>query len=411
MDGHCRGRAVAGARAVLTPFLDSVYWGPMAPASSPTLPDLASYRAEFPVFQHSTYLNTCSLGALSRRSRALVDTFLDEWTTRGASAWYDVWWQRLGALRAGYARVIGAQPGEIALHASVSTATAVLGGVLDFARRPRVVTTALDFPTVVHQWLARRPHGVEVVVVESPDGINVPPERIARAVDDHTALVATSHVYFTTGAIQDIGAVARAAHAHGALCFIDAYQSAGQIPVDVRASGVDFLSGGGLKWLLGGPGIAFLYARQELVPGLEPTVTGWFAHGRQFDFDPRSLEWHADARRLEQGTPALAAVHAQLGGLEVIEEIGISRIREVTAALTEDLIAAARERGFRPRVAAAPADRSAIVMLPSADPRADVARLARRGVIADARPGHVRLSPFFYNTAEDHVLALDALRP
>jgi selenocysteine lyase/cysteine desulfurase len=383
----------------------------MAPASSPTLPDLASYRAEFPVFQHSVYLNTCSLGALSRRSRARVDTFLDEWTARGASAWYDVWWERLAALRAGYARVIGADAGEIALHASVSTATAVLGGVLDFSRRPRVVTTALDFPTVVHQWLARRPQGIDVVVVESPDGVTVPPELIAKAVDHRTALVATSHVYFTTGAIQDIAAVARAAHAHGALCFIDAYQSAGQVPVDVRASGVDFLSGGGLKWLLGGPGIAFLYARRELVEDLEPTVTGWFAHAHQFAFDPRVLQWHDDARRLEQGTPALAAVHAQLGGLEVVEEIGIPRIREVTGGLAEDLIAAARDRGFRPRVAAAPADRSAIVMLPSPDPAGDVARLARRGVIVDSRPGHVRLSPFFYNTAEDHVLALDALRP
>jgi selenocysteine lyase/cysteine desulfurase len=249
-----------------------------------------------------------------------------------------------------------------------------------------------------------------VVVVESDDGVSVPVERLARAVDDRTALVATSHVYFTTGAIQDIAAIARAAHARGALCLVDGYHSAGQIPVDVRALGVDFFCGGGLKWLLGGPGIAFLYTRRDLIGRLEPTVTGWFAHARQFDFDPRAIQWHDDARRFEQGTPALAAVHAQLGGLEVIEEIGIPRIREVTAALTDDLIAAATDRGFRPRVAPSPAERSAIVMLPSADPHGDVARLAARGVIADARPGHVRLSPFFYNTAEDHVLALDALR-
>jgi selenocysteine lyase/cysteine desulfurase len=382
----------------------------MAPASSPTLPDLAGYRAEFPVFQHSTYLNTCSLGPLSRRSRERVNQFLDEWAARGASAWYDVWWERLAALRAGYARVIGARADEVALHASISTATAVVASALDYGRRPRVVTTALDFPTVAYQWLARRPAGVEVVVVESDDGIGVPVERIARAVDERTALVATSHVYFTTGAVQDLAAVADAAHARGALCLVDAYHSAGQIPVDVAAAGVDFLCGGGLKWLLGGPGIAFLYARRDLVPRLEPGVTGWFAHARQFDFDPRALERHHDARRLEQGTPALAAVHAQLGGLDLIEEIGLARIREVTAALTEDLVAAAADRGFQPRVARSPAERSAIVSLPSRDPHGDVARLARRGVIADARPGLVRLSPFFYNTTEDHVIALDALR-
>lgn len=410
MGRHRRCEPVAGACPALTPFVESVYWKPMAAASSPTVPDLASYRAEFPVFQKSAYLNTCSLGPLSRRSRALMGAFLDEWDARGASAWYDVWWERLAALRAGYARVIGARANEIALHASVSTATAVVGGVLDYARRPRVVTTALDFPTVAYQWLAKQPRGVDVVVVESPDGVSVPPELIARAIDDRTALVATSHVYFTTGAIQDIGAVARAAHARGALCFIDAYQSAGQIPVDVASSGVDFLCGGGLKWLLGGPGVAFLYARLDLARRLEPSVTGWFAHARQFDFDPRGLRWHDDARRFEQGTPALAAVHAQLGGLELIAEVGLPRIREATAALTEDLVARAVERGYQPRVAPRPGDRSAIVMLPSADPHGDVARLARRGVIADARPGHVRLSPFFYNTAEDHVLALDALR-
>jgi kynureninase len=180
--------------------------------------------------------------------------------------------------------------------------------------------------------------------------------------------------------------------------------------VDVESAGVDFLCGGGLKWLLGGPGIAFLYVRDGVARRLEPTVTGWFAHARQFDFDPRELRRHDDARRFEQGTPALAAVHAQLGGLELIEAVGLPRIREATAALTDDLVARAVERGFRPRVAAVPAERSAIVMLPSPDPHADVARLAARGVIADARPGHVRLSPFFYNTPDDHIHALDALR-
>jgi selenocysteine lyase/cysteine desulfurase len=383
----------------------------MAAASSPTVPDLASYRAEFPIFRQSVYLNTCSLGPLSRRSRALMQTFQDEWDCRGASAWYDVWWQRLADLRAGYARIIGAAPRDVALHASISTATAVVASALDYRRRPRVVTTALDFPTVVYQWLARRPEGVEVVIVESPDGVTVPVEAIARAVDDRTALVATSQVYFTTGAIQDLAGVARAAHGRGALCFVDAYQGVGQVPVDVAATGVDFLCGGGLKWLLGGPGIAFLYVRDEVGRRLEPAATGWFAHARQFDFDPRELRRHDDARRFEQGTPGLAAVHAQLGGLELIEAIGVPRIREVTAALTDDLVARAVERGFRPRVAAAPAERSAIVMLPSPDPHADVARLAARGVIADARPGHVRLSPFFYNTPDDHAHALASLRP
>lgn len=370
---------------------------------------LARYRAEFPIFRDRIYLNTCSLGALGDRARRKVVEFLDVWQTRGAAAWYDVWWDALTELRARYGRVVGAEGSQIALAPSVSVAVSAVASALDYARRPKVVVTALDFPTVIYQWLAKRPLGIEVVVVESPDGVSVPVEAIARAVDDRTALVATSHVYFTTGAIQDITAVAKVAHARGARCLIDAYQSVGQVPVDAPAAGVDFLVAGGLKWLLGGTGIVFCYVREGVAHELAPTTAGWFGHRDQFAFDPRTLEFHDDARRFELGTPALAAIHTQLGGLEYVEEIGVPAIRRVTAGLTEDLVARAREAGFRPRVAAAAADRSAIVMLPAADPASSVRHLATRGIVADARPGHVRLSPFFYNVQDDHVAALEQL--
>lgn len=372
-------------------------------------PSLARYRGEFPVFADTIYLNTCSLGALGSRSRRKVTEFLDAWEKRGASAWYDVWWEALQELRTRYARLIGAQGSEIALAPNISTAVGTVASALDYRARPKVVVTSLDFPTVAYQWLARRPEGVEVVVVESPDGVTVPVEAIARAVDARTALVATSHVFFTTGAIQDIRAVAQAAHAHGALCLIDAYHSVGQLPVDVRDADVDFLVAGGLKWLLGGPGVVFLYVRDALARSLEPTLAGWFGHRDQFAFDPRELTRHDDARRFELGTPALAAVHAQLGGLEYIEEIGVAAIRQVSMGLAEDLIARARDRGWTPRVAASPTDRSAIVMLPMPDPHAAVRHLAQAHIIADARPGHVRLSPFFYNVQEDHVAAIEQL--
>ena len=320
-----------------------------------------------------------------------------------------MWWEALGDLRAGYAEVIGAQAGEVALHASVSTATAVLASTLDFAARPKVVTTELDFPTVAYQWLAKRPEGVEVVVVESPDGLSVPLDDLAAAVDDRTSLVATSHVFFTTGVIQDIRAVAEIAHAKGALCFVDAYQSVGQLPVDVHAAQIDFLCAGGLKWLLGGPGIVFLYVRKELAARLAPTVTGWFAHERQFDFDPRTLVWHEDARRFEQGTPSLAAVWAQLGGLEIIREIGVPAIRTVVRDLTEDLVGRARTAGLQPKVVPDPARRAAIIMVPDQDPQRQVQRLAAANVIADARQGHVRFSPFFYNVNDDNAAAIEVL--
>jgi kynureninase len=381
----------------------------LASSVTPRPLGLASYRGEFPIFRDRTYLNTCSLGALGERSRRKVAEFLDLWQSRGAAAWYDVWWEALSGLRARYGRIVNAAPHDIALAPSISVALSAIAESIDYSRRPRVVITSLDFPTVAYQWLAKAKQGVELVIVESPDRITVPAEAIARAIDDRTALVVTSHVYFTSGAIQDIKRVAEAAHAHGALCLIDAYQAVGQIPVDVQAAGVDALVAGGLKWLLGGPGIVFLYVREAVARRLEPKISGWFGQREQFAFDPRALTFHDDARRFELGTPSLAAVYAQLGGLEYIEEIGVPVIREVTAALTDDLIAMARAAGFKPKVAADPQQRSAIVMIPMPDPAASVRHLAAGGVIADTRPGHVRFSPFFYNVQEDHVRATERL--
>ena len=377
------------------------------PLAAPAPP--RDYRAEFPIFRRSIYLNSCSLGALSTRSRARVNEYLDLWETRGASAWYEIWWGALAELRTRYARLIGAAGGSIALHPNVSTALTAVAESLDYRRRPKVVVTSLDFPTVAYQWLARAGDGIEVVIVESPDGITVPVEAIARAVDDRTALVATSHVFFTSGAIQDVRALADAAHRRGALLLVDGYQAAGQLPVDVRALDADFYCSGGLKWLLGGTGVAFVYARPELWPTLTPRSSGWFAHREQFRFDPRSLELHEDARRLEAGTPPLMPVYAQLGGLELLEELGAREIRRRTMALAEDLIEGARAAGLRPKVAAAPEDRTAIVMLPSADPAGAVRRLAEAGIVADSRPGHVRVSPYFYNVPDDHRAAIERL--
>ena len=377
------------------------------PVAAPAPP--RDYRAEFPIFRRSIYLNSCSLGALSTRSRAKVDECLDLWETRGAAAWYEIWWAALAELRARYARLIGGAEGSIALHANISSALTAVAESLDYRRRPKVVVTSLEFPTVAYQWLARAAGGVELVVVESPDGVGVPVDAIARAIDDRTALVATSHVFFTSGAIQDVRALAEAAHRRGALLLVDGYQAAGQLPVDVRALDADFYCSGGLKWLLGGTGVAFMYARPELWPALAPRASGWFAHRDQFRFDPGALELHPDARRLEAGTPPLLPAYAQLGGLERLEELGAGEIRRRTMALAVDIIEAARAAGLRPRVAATADERSAIVMLPSGDPAGDVRRLAAAGIVADSRPGHVRLSPYFYNVPDDHRAAIERL--
>lgn len=368
-----------------------------------------TYREEFPIFRRSIYLNSCSLGALSLRTRARINEYLDLWEARGAAAWYDVWWAALEDLRTRYGRIVGAGAGEIALHPSISSALSVVGESLDYGKRNRVIVTTLDFPTIAYQWLAKVRSGVEVVVLESPDETRVPLELYERAVDDRTAIVATSHVFFTSGAIQDVRAIAEIAHRKGALCLIDGYQAAGQIPVDVKSLGVDFYCSGGLKWLLGGTGVAFLYSSPTITPDLYPQATGWFAHREQFRFDTRRLEFHEDARKLEMGTPPLMPVYAQRGALEILEELGIAAVRRRTSELTEDLIELARAAGLRPKVAPSAAERSAIVMLPSDDPHRDVARLAKAGIVTDARPGHVRVSPYFYNVPDDHRAMIEQL--
>jgi selenocysteine lyase/cysteine desulfurase len=372
-------------------------------------PSLARYRDEFPIFKHSTYLNSCSLGALSLRTRAATGEYLDGWERRGASAWYDTWLPAVERLRAGYGRVVNASADTISLHPSISSALSVVGESLDYSIRPKVVTTSLDFPTVPYQWLAKREQGVEVVVLESPDQITVPLELFAEAIDERTALVATSHVFFASGAIQSIPALAAMTHANGAMLLVDGYQAAGQIPVDVEALGADFYCSGGLKWLLGGSGIAFLHVHPALLRRLSPSITGWFAHAAPFRFDPRTLERASDGHRFDMGTPAVAAVYAQLAGLELIEEIGLPSIHAVTHALSEDLIALALAHQLQPKVAANASERSAIVMLPRDDPHADVRRLAESGFIVDARPGHVRVSPYFYNVPDDHRACLEQL--
>lgn len=377
--------------------------------AAPPAPNLARYRDEFPIFRHAIYLNSCSLGALAQRTRVALGEYLDQWERRGASAWYDTWLPAAERLRAGYGRVVGADAEDVSLHPSITSALTVVAESLDYRERPKVITTSLDFPTVAYQWLAKAARGVELVVLESPDGVTVPLELFASAIDHRTALVATSHVFFTSGAIQDLPALAALCHANGALLLVDGYQGAGQLPVDMDALGVDFYCAGGLKWLLGGSGIAFLAVRPGLARRLEPTVAGWFGHAEPFRFDPRRLERADDARRLDLGTPSVASLYAQLAGLSVLEEIGLPAVRAATQALTEDLVDTAREHALRPRVAPEAADRSAIVMIPREDPHADVRRLAERGFIVDARPGHVRISPYFYNLPGDHRACLECL--
>jgi selenocysteine lyase/cysteine desulfurase len=405
--------------------------GPRAVASPPVRhPDLLAYREEFPLLGASTYLNTCSLGALPARGRASLNRFLDQWDRLGARAWYRHWLDELAGLREDFGAVVGRPGTEIALAPNVSTALATVASALDPIHRgdnaalgrlreaglpvegkarTRVITTALDFPTVGHQWLARAPLGVEVVVLPSADGLTVPVEAFEAAIDDRTALVATAHVYFTTGAIASVGALAQICHERGALLLIDAYQATGILPTNLGAglpeSQPDFYVSGTLKWLFGGPGNAFLWVRPALWDALQPTTTGWFSSARQFAFDVASLEFASDGRQYELGTPAVPSAFLARGGLDLVREIGVERLHERTLDLGDLAIREADAMGLSVRAVRDPAGRGGIVAIAVTEPKPIVDELARRGIIVDFRPGIVRLSPAFYNT-EDEVRAV-----
>lgn len=374
--------------------------------TAPT-PDWSAYRAEFPIFEHTTYLNTCSLGPLSRRSRAAVNEFLDLWQAYGASAWYKTWLGEVAALRGSFERLVNAQPGTVTIQHSISSALAVIASCYDYRQRPKIVTTALDFPTIPYQWLVKPE--VEVVILPSDDQIGVPLERYAAAIDERTALVATSHVFFTSGYIQPVEEIVRLARGTGAHVLIDGYQAAGQLPVDVQALDVDWYLTGGLKWLLGGPGIVQLYARPELVQRLEPTTSGWFAHQQPFAFDAERWAYQSDARRFELGTPSVAAVYAARAGMDLILEIGVEAVRARELELVADLTGRAREAGLRLKMPASLAEHAGIVMVPAEQPGAVVRALAEQKIIVDYRPGHVRVSPYFYNTPDEQQMIIERL--
>ncbi len=378
----------------------------MAASAGPLL-DVDALRAHYPILGRSVYLNSCSLGALSDRAEQYLDDFRERWHAMGASAWYEDWLARLDLLRGRVAALHGAGTDEVALLPSTSAALSVLAESVEPGGRNRVVCTELDFPTLAYQW-AVKPE-MELVVLRSADGIGIDPEQFEAAVDERTLFVATSHVFFSTGYVQDIGRLAAIAHRAGAYCVIDGYQAAGQIPVDVATAGVDAYTSGPLKWLCGGPGLAYLYVRGDRIPELQPRITSWFATQGQFGFELEGFRFRDDARRFELGTPALPTVHTALGGQELLEEVGWDAVFARNRALTRCLVERARGAGFELRTADDEARRSAIVMVAHDDPAGAVTHLASQGIIVDHRPGHVRISPHVYNTEDEIDQAVEVL--
>jgi kynureninase len=305
-------------------------------------------------------------------------------------------------LKASFARLAGCDADELAITTNISIAIATIASALDFGRRPKVVLSELDFPTDGHVWLAQRRRGVEIEWLRSPDGLTIPLEEYDRAIDERTALVMVNRVLYRSSAVVDAKEVCRIARERGALSFLDDYHGVGIVPLDLHDLGCDAYTAGVLKWLCGGPGLAFLYVRRDRIRELEPAVTGWFATADPFSFDTEHLSYHPTARRFEHGTPPAPVFFLAQGGLDVIAEVTPERIRERQGELTDHVIARADELGLAVRT---PRDRHARGGVVNVGVGAEAGRichrLLERDVCTDYRGDGLRISPHFFNTESE----------
>jgi selenocysteine lyase/cysteine desulfurase len=367
------------------------------------VPDLTpglSVRDEFPIFEHTTYANSCSQGALANRVRAAAEEWLDGWDANGAE--WEFWVERNEAARAAFAGLLHAEPDDVAVTTSVSQGVSALVSALDLSgERNRIVISEYEFPTVGQIAHAQELRGAVVAHVRpEPDG-RIPVERFADALDERTALVCCTAVSFRSGHRHDVSAIAELAHAHGAVLLADSYQAIGAVEVDVRTLGADVVTGGTVKYLLGSAGLGFMWLRPELRSGLLPTQTGWFADEDIFAMSIADYSPHRSARRFDSGTPPVPSLYPGVAGMELIAEVGVAAIEEHVRGLVDRLLAGLDELDATVATPRDPAERGALVCVVSTDPNALVDALAAERIVTSTRDSNVRVSLHLYNVEED----------
>jgi selenocysteine lyase/cysteine desulfurase len=369
--------------------------------------DLASWRSRIPLLASMIPMNNCSQAPQTDATRAAAERYLESWNQSGMD--WDAWIEEVQLAKQEFARLINALPDEIAVFSSVSEATSAVASAIDFTGdRRKVIVTEAEFPTIGHVWLAQERRGARVAWVPVRGGM-LAADAYDAVLDDQTAIVSACHGYYLNGYTQDLASLAASAHEHGALLYVDAYQTLGTVPVDVRAIGADFLAAGNLKFLMGIPGIAFLYVRRELVDRLRPLTTGWFGRANPFAFQVKQLDWSATASRFDMGTPPIVSAYVARAGMAIINEIGVDEIRRWLELLGQRLIDGGIERGFTLHGTTDMSHKTATTAFVVDDSPAVELTMRRRGIIPSARGPVIRLSPHFYSTIADVDTALDVL--
>jgi len=365
--------------------------------------DLLKYRTEFPILDRTTYLISNSLGAMPRGVYDTLHTYADAWANRGIRAWEEGWWEMAIDVGDKIAPLIGAHPGEISLHQNVTLTQAIISSCFDFrGPRNKVVMTDLEFPSIQYFYHGQRRLGARVELVPSNDPVHFDLDQFLAAIDETTLLVPISLVLFRSSWIVDARAIVERAHRVGAYVILDVFQATGSIPIDVRALGADFAVGGVLKWLCGGPGVAYLYVREDLRSKLSPALTGWSAHRRPFAFEPGAIDAREDSYRYLNGTPQIPALHACLPGLEIVNRAGIHNIREKSIHMTMRLFEGARSRGWHVNTPQNPADRAGTLSIDCPHAQEVCRELLAREILCDYRPkAGIRFSPHFYNREDE----------
>lgn len=362
-------------------------------------------RSHFKIFQRKIFLNSCSQGALSDDVQAGLEEYITTWHDYG-SPW-DLWMQRYEEARAAFAKFIHASADEVAIVTSVSAGINGVASSLPFRERKKVVMGEFEFPTMGHVWLGQRPRGAEVQFIRAEDH-SIPVANYEKMIDRATCIVPLTHVCFKNGFRSDVSAITKIAHQAGALVMLDDYQDCGTRPVDVKAMGLDFYLTGTLKYLLGPPGLAFLYVRKELIATLAPTVTGWFAQANPFAYNPQHFELSPTARRFESGSPSVPNVYAALPGFQLLHKIGMENVAAHVKDLARSLLNHVRDLGIAIKT---PADSvGPLLVLQSKDSTQMVQRLAAAGIVASNRHDGLRISFHVYNTMDDVAAVVEVLK-